>query len=122
MFARLSLLARHVSPATPRAAQRITMAAAANANAQRKINTAACLIIGDEVLNGKVSCATNLNVAACANEIHRPLMYVVRYSRQPWKGANKVDKLGIHGQMVLFNGNCESRQKSSLPPSADQIL
>lgn len=56
MFARLSLLARHVSPATPRVAQRITMAAAANANAQRMINTAACLIIGDEVLNGKVSC------------------------------------------------------------------
>ncbi|CEJ86970.1 Putative Molybdenum cofactor synthesis domain-containing protein [[Torrubiella] hemipterigena] len=59
MFARISQLSRHLAPSTSlsassgaRVGPRIaTMAAAANAS--RKIQTAACLIIGDEVLNGK---------------------------------------------------------------------
>lgn len=63
MFARLNQVARHLSRPLPNylhesAASRLTSSLnpvmAAEANNKRTINTAACLIIGDEVLGGKV--------------------------------------------------------------------
>jgi hypothetical protein len=66
MFSRLSQLARHLSKPLPNYAH--TSAAAASVSTLRKmanvtadernsrmIHTAACLIIGDEVLGGKVA-------------------------------------------------------------------
>jgi hypothetical protein len=70
MFSRLSQVARHLSRPLPNylhqsaaaaaPLSRLTtntaiMASVAEANNKRTINTAACLIIGDEVLGGKVS-------------------------------------------------------------------
>jgi len=56
MFSRLTLLARHLSRPLPNylhhSAARASMA---QDRSKRMINTAACLIIGDEVLGGKVS-------------------------------------------------------------------
>ncbi len=65
MFSRLNLLARHLSRPLPNylhhsAAASAVLTAAPRASmaserSKRMINTAACLIIGDEVLGGKVS-------------------------------------------------------------------
>ncbi|KAK3901253.1 MoaB/Mog domain-containing protein [Staphylotrichum tortipilum] len=75
MFSRASQIARHLSRPLPNlahssaAAFRGTMTAgpaaatAASERASRKIHTAACLIIGDEVLGGK-ACYTNSNYFA----------------------------------------------------------
>jgi hypothetical protein len=66
MFSRLSQLARHISSTPPPALWRpisvtglarsssIMASASADQRATRTIHTAACLIIGDEVLGGKV--------------------------------------------------------------------
>jgi len=59
MFARLNQVARHLSRPLPNYLHRSAAASAssinmAEANGKRTINTAACLIIGDEVLGGKV--------------------------------------------------------------------
>lgn len=63
MYARLNQLARHFSRPLPNylhnAAPRftpssLTARAMASERSKRMINTAACLIIGDEVLGGKV--------------------------------------------------------------------
>ena len=63
MFSRINQLARHFSRPLPnylhnsasRPGLSITSRAMAEARNKRMINTAACLIIGDEVLGGKVS-------------------------------------------------------------------
>lgn len=66
MFSRINQVARHLSRPLPNYLHRSAAAAAtsrltsspaimADANNKRTINTAACLIIGDEVLGGKVS-------------------------------------------------------------------
>lgn len=63
MFARLNQVARHLSRPLPNYLHQSAFAPAqssfhglrmAEANSKRTINTAACLIIGDEVLGGKV--------------------------------------------------------------------
>lgn len=66
MFARLNQVARHLSRPLPNYLHQSAAAAIASpmssitgikmaeANGKRTINTAACLIIGDEVLGGKV--------------------------------------------------------------------
>jgi hypothetical protein len=64
MFSRLNQVARHLSRPLPNYLHRSAAAATtrltsnpaimADANNKRTINTAACLIIGDEVLGGKV--------------------------------------------------------------------
>lgn len=65
MFARLNQVARHLSRPLPNYLHQSAAAIAspmssitgikmAEANGKRTINTAACLIIGDEVLGGKV--------------------------------------------------------------------
>jgi len=65
MFSRVSQLARHFSRPLPNYAHtsaagtfttRIMTSSAADERNTRTIHTAACLIIGDEVLGGKVSC------------------------------------------------------------------
>lgn len=65
MFSRVSQLARHLSRPLPNYAHtsaagtcttRIMTPSAADERNTRTIHTAACLIIGDEVLGGKVSC------------------------------------------------------------------
>lgn len=62
MYARLNQLARHLSRPLPNylhnASPRLSSLAAramASERSKRTINTAACLIIGDEVLGGKVT-------------------------------------------------------------------
>lgn len=66
MFARLTQLTRHLSrpslsssflsaSSSPLQRNPATMTSSATANATKTIHTAACLIIGDEVLGGKVS-------------------------------------------------------------------
>lgn len=61
MFARLNQVARHLSRPLPNHLHRSAAAFPsllsnmAETNGKRTINTAACLIIGDEVLGGKVS-------------------------------------------------------------------
>jgi hypothetical protein len=64
MFSRINQVARHLSRPLPNYLHRSAAAATtrltsnpaimADANNKRTINTAACLIIGDEVLGGKV--------------------------------------------------------------------
>lgn len=66
MFSRLSQLTRHLSSSLPNYAHRSAAALssspsamtsstpASNSDGQRMIHTAGCLIIGDEVLGGKV--------------------------------------------------------------------
>lgn len=58
MFSRLNQLARHLSRPVPNYLHQSAFSGPsrimAEANAKRTINTAACLIIGDEVLGGKV--------------------------------------------------------------------
>lgn len=61
MFSRLSQIARHLSAPSHSAIRSSlrqplsgTMASVAATHHARTINTAACLIIGDEVLGGKV--------------------------------------------------------------------
>jgi hypothetical protein len=65
MFSRVSQLARHLSRPLPNYAHtsaagtftsRIMTSSAADERNTRTIHTAACLIIGDEVLGGKVRC------------------------------------------------------------------
>jgi len=65
MFSRLSQVARHLSRPLPNyahtsaaavpASRMTSLSAAADVRNSRTIHTAACLIIGDEVLGGKVS-------------------------------------------------------------------
>ncbi len=60
MLARLSQVARHLGAAAttttrPGLGKSATMASSATERGRRTIQTAACLIIGDEVLGGKVS-------------------------------------------------------------------
>lgn len=59
MFARFSQLARHLSRPLPNYAHRSAAAASSGImtsdKMEKMIHTAACLIIGDEVLGGKVS-------------------------------------------------------------------
>lgn len=61
MLARLSQVARHLgataTPSTrPALSKMASASAAASERGRRTIQTAACLIIGDEVLGGKVRC------------------------------------------------------------------
>jgi len=69
MFSRVSQLARHLSRPLPNYAHtsaagtfttRVMTSSAADERSTRTIHTAACLIIGDEVLGGKVSCVEYL--------------------------------------------------------------
>ncbi|KAG9259062.1 molybdenum cofactor synthesis domain-containing protein [Emericellopsis atlantica] len=55
MFSRISQITRHLSPSFGQATQRSFLSKMASADQRnlRTINTAACLIIGDEVLGGK---------------------------------------------------------------------
>lgn len=76
MFSRLSQVARHLSKPTvqlsnivphsssgPRFLAGSMASSTAAQNFARTIHTAACLIIGDEVLGGKASCARMLDTA-----------------------------------------------------------
>jgi hypothetical protein len=73
MFSRLSQVGKHVAGSSQSIGQvsirvaggvipRYTMATADDRNS-RTIHTAACLVIGDEVLNGKVLCPSLLQVS-----------------------------------------------------------
>lgn len=70
MFSRLSLVARHLSPPRPSLKHLSTTAplsrimALADERNARTIHTAACLIIGDEVLGGKVNVPVECNRGA----------------------------------------------------------
>lgn len=74
MFARLNQVARHLSRPLPNYLHQsaaaplrstsfgINALKMADANGKRTINTAACLIIGDEVLGGKVRIVFSLSL------------------------------------------------------------
>lgn len=86
MFSRINQVARHLSRPLPNYLHRSAAAASlrltssnpaimADANNKRTINTAACLIIGDEVLGGKVGQFISLLFCHPSRNINFPLMY-----------------------------------------------
>lgn len=73
MFARLNQLARHLSRPLPNYAHRsaaasrlsfgpVIMSSSAEERSRRMIHTAGCIIIGDEVLGGKVRKVLRVNL------------------------------------------------------------
>jgi hypothetical protein len=87
MFSRINQVARHLSRPLPNYLHRSAAAATtrltsnpaimADANNKRTINTAACLIIGDEVLGGKVSPI----IFFSPSQYHRETSVPIRRSR-----------------------------------------
>jgi hypothetical protein len=130
MYSRLSSIARHLSRPSPYIKATLvtpvvratvgnaTMASSVLADERnsRTIHTAACLIIGDEVLGGKVcymdgsllsSSRSPANTGACTDgrctyEVSDILFLLYGLRRCP------TDKLGIHGQVVLLTRHRES--------------
>lgn len=82
MFSRLSQITRHLSTPISQGSRRTVtsafidsrMAATADERSAPTIHTAACLIIGDEVLGGKVSCIGGTEGGMGANVLDRLLM------------------------------------------------
>lgn len=83
MFARLNQVARHLSRPLPNYLHQSAAAIAApmssitgikmaEANGKRTINTAACLIIGDEVLGGKVGLLFFFSFLECLRSLREP--------------------------------------------------
>ncbi len=89
MFARFTQLTRHLSGPLQNYAHRSTAAPAGimtSDTGKKMIHTAACLIIGDEVLGGKVRCT----------------------HRNGWThtdGADRGHKLRIYGEVLLLFRN-----------------
>jgi hypothetical protein len=94
MFSRVSQLARHLSRPLPNYAHtsaagtltsRIMTSSAADERNTRTMHTAACLIIGDEVLGGKVcrikeSCLEHAYLTPFADRRCKPLVDERRHS------------------------------------------
>ena len=96
MFSRISQLARHLSRPLPNYAHRSAAAISSNMTSslpvrskqQSMIHTAACLIIGDEVLGGKV-----WHPPATPHSFHQALTVC------PSDGRHQ---LSLHGQVLLL--------------------
>lgn len=120
MFSRLAQLTRHFSRPLPNYAHNSVAAFASSANRimtssttaddrnTRTIHTAACLIIGDEVLGGKASLLRRNATSAGQIDWLVFLQTVdVRMARDEWSTCinQLADQFRVHGQVLLQVGN-----------------
>jgi hypothetical protein len=102
MFARLSQLARHLSRPLPNYAHRSAAASSGvmtSDTGKNMIHTAACLIIGDEVLGGKVGSLVGMDRfmliaffnVDCRHEfrLHGEILFLLRHGNEAYRSDRR---------------------------------
>lgn len=119
MLSRLSLIARHLTPTAPlqrtpfSLLRRPTMPSPALTNLRAPLHTAACLIIGDEVLNGKTTDTNSTYMAKFCFSLGIDLARIEVIADSPPEIAEAVTRMSSRYDFVVTSGG--------IGPTADDM-